>query len=791
MKKIFVILAGLFLATQMWADCTFTYFTTDGQPLTEEFAKLGTVKSHTYDVPNKKGVVTYYNQVTEIPTDFSVYTSLLRIDIPEGVTSIGEGAFNFSKELESVHLSSTVTSIGKNAFGNCEVLDYFFIPENCKITYIGPGAFYKCYKLGKFTLPEGITAINNDTFAYCQALSSINIPDGVETIGNTAFFNCSKLKSIIIPEGVTGIGDSAFHGTGLTSIVIPDSVERIGKYAFYECPLSSVALSRNLETIGERAFQRCKSIKSIIIPENVTSIGAFAFSSCDALESITCLNPVPPACGNRAFWTGKEYSMPVYVPCEGLEAYRAAEEWKNFGEHLQGGFHHYEFDITDDSKAYTCPCGLVDEETKAQYDARHYFSLTASEGDVTIGWKKVGTPADYIIQWSEDGIHWSQPETLGGSKNLVVIPDGATRYFRHGSTEAIERISSNQNNHWSFTMTSASGNASVEAGGNIMSLLDMTCQKNSLEDSPQHVFTGLFKGCDLLSVAPELPFTTLSQFCYMYMFEGTGITEAPVLPATNIPDGAYYGMFQDCKQLASAPELPGTRVARVAYKWIFKGCKLISEVSIADAMIIYNWTLPGDNPYFEWLDGAADQGKVKASMSMMGKQEVSPHLPEGWIWATEIMANEDPDSPGNFYTTFYNSRSAFLIPQGTKAYTAAIATRDGQKVVNLIRVEGGIIPKGTAVLLHSKEAANLEMIFTSAEVPAIEGNQFKGVDTTTAQLTSYDYFMFTHGSKGLGFYRMSPTAKLAPHKAYLSALHTSGTEGFIINPDRPDSSDFE
>lgn len=790
MKKIFVILAGLLLTAQLWADCTFVYFTTDGEPLSDQvFARLGTVKSHTFDVKSRKGVVTYSNQVTEIPDEFIGGPKLDRIDLPEGVVSIGKHAFFACKKLHSIHFSSTVTTIGQEAFRGCDALRYIGIPENCKITSLGAGAFNGCGLLEEFTLAEGITAIYDDTFAFCGSLINVNIPETVVSIGMRAFYQCYALQSIIIPEGVTSIGENAFKSSGLTSVVIPDGVEALDAYTFYDCgSLQSAVLPENLKTIGQHAFHNCRSLKSIIIPKSVTSLGDNAFDNCNSLESITCLNPVPPTCNDGTFWSLKTYNVPVYVPCEGLEAYRNATEWQKFGENLHGAAHHFEFDITDDSKAYTCPCGLVNEEVKAQYDARHYFSLTAVDGDVTVGWKKVGTPADYTIQWSEDGIHWSQPETLSESKTLMTIAAGKTGYFRHGSTEAINRISFHQSRHWSFTMTSDSGNATVEAGGNIMSLLDMTCQKNSLAGSPQHVFTGLFKGCDLLRVAPDLPFTTISQFCYMYMFAGTGITEAPELPATTIPDGAYYGMFQDCKQLATAPALVGTRLSRVAYKEMFKGCEIITEVSIADAA---TGSTGADNPFYAWLDGAAANGKVVVSLPMICNETVAQHLPSGWAWATSLNANEDPENPGSgYYTTFYDKRIAYTIPQGVKAYTARLEDGQEENIIELVRVPGGIIPKGTAVLLHS-ESAQVPMTTVVSEAPAIDGNEFKGTNADTPQTGEFKHYIFTHGQNGLGFYIMKPGTLLKAYKAYLYLPAYINVNVNVIDNQEGSNSNFE
>ena len=57
------------------------------------------------------------------------------------------------------------------------------------------------------------------------------------------------------------------------------------------------------------------------------------------------------------------------------------------------------------------------------------------------------------------------------------------------------------------------------------------------------------------------------------MFSGcTNLTSAPNLPATTLADYCYNGMFQDCTNLTSAPDLPATTLATECYYWMFNGC---------------------------------------------------------------------------------------------------------------------------------------------------------------------------------------------------------------------------
>ena len=117
------------------------------------------------------------------------------------------------------------------------------------LTKIGEAAFQGCSSLTSVTIPASVITIGSYAFYYCSSLTTVTIPDSVETIGDGAFEDCRSLTSVTIPASVTTIGNNAFYNcSSLTAVTIPDSVTTIGDGAFADCSsLADVYVERNTE----------------------------------------------------------------------------------------------------------------------------------------------------------------------------------------------------------------------------------------------------------------------------------------------------------------------------------------------------------------------------------------------------------------------------------------------------------------------------------------------------------------------------------------------------------------
>ena len=103
------------------------------------------------------------------------------------------------------------------------------------VTGIEEGAFKSCTRLTDINIPNSVTSIEWATFENCTGLTSINIPGSVTTIGSNAFYDCTSLTDINIPNSVTSIGEQAFYNCdNLKSVYMNASTPPfIGSQAFH------------------------------------------------------------------------------------------------------------------------------------------------------------------------------------------------------------------------------------------------------------------------------------------------------------------------------------------------------------------------------------------------------------------------------------------------------------------------------------------------------------------------------------------------------------------------------
>ena len=299
-----------------------------------------------------------------------------KVIISEGVTRVGNSAFENCSKLESVELPNTLTEIGTSAFKSAPLISVS-IPEN--VNSIGNGAF-AWTSLTEIAFPATVTSVGNEVMQDCKNLTTVTL-SGQTAIGDNAFKGCTSLTQITLPAGLQTIGANAFDGSGLTEINIPETVTSIGSYAFARTSLNTANIPASVQSLGGglfsecmqlssvtlssaanipgRMFEKCSALTSITIPEGVqsignyafqksglqniqlpsslTEIGAYAFNECKSLSTVQLPQSLT-SMGNFAFGsTGlTEVSIPDSVNSLGDSVFQSCPELKtvNFGTGL-------------------------------------------------------------------------------------------------------------------------------------------------------------------------------------------------------------------------------------------------------------------------------------------------------------------------------------------------------------------------------------------------------------------------------------------------------------------------
>jgi hypothetical protein len=190
---------------------------------------------------------------------------------------------------------------------------------------IGMSAFHYCQALESVNIPASVKTLNDFAFFDCSGLSSIEIPGNISQFGSCVFYGCTGLKSALLSEGCSYIGYGTFQDcSNLETVDMPESVMFIGEHAFSGCSsLSAITLPKHMKSIEQETFSVCSSLASIVIPSSITSIKEAAFNGCTGLTMIRFNGMVPSGLDNMVF-EGVNRFIPVYVPCESLDAYKSA-----------------------------------------------------------------------------------------------------------------------------------------------------------------------------------------------------------------------------------------------------------------------------------------------------------------------------------------------------------------------------------------------------------------------------------------------------------------------------------
>ena len=155
---------------------------------------------------------------------------LKKITIPAGVTSIGAGILSYCAWLDSVIVvpgnsvydsrekcNAIIETATNKLVAGC---NNTFIPLS--VTVIGEEAFSYCNQMDSLNIPAGVKSIEYGAFRGCSKIKTFVIPESVESIDAYAFNGCSKLDSVVVQRTVPPtLEANAFGYTNDCPIYVP------------------------------------------------------------------------------------------------------------------------------------------------------------------------------------------------------------------------------------------------------------------------------------------------------------------------------------------------------------------------------------------------------------------------------------------------------------------------------------------------------------------------------------------------------------------------------------------
>ena len=194
--------------------------------------------------------------ITEIgESAFENCTGLTSLNLPDGITTIGSSAFVYCSGLTSLTLPYGITSIGSGAFRGCSGLKEvrFCINDNLD-TYLTKGHPYinvacgiKYYindkEITSIVIPSSVTSLGNYAFQKCSTLESIYVSWPIPISAGSAFYDVDRKNcTLYVPQGtetdyfladVWGDFENIveFDATDIDKTTTSTNVEEVSRYS--------------------------------------------------------------------------------------------------------------------------------------------------------------------------------------------------------------------------------------------------------------------------------------------------------------------------------------------------------------------------------------------------------------------------------------------------------------------------------------------------------------------------------------------------------------------------------
>ena len=476
----------------------------------------------------------------------------------------GDPNVNEGKDVTWVLVDSTVTISGTGAMADYSLKN--------RSPWFGSNA------IKRVIIEQGVTSVGDRCFYRCSSLTDVTIPNTVKSLASGSFYDCKSLQNLSIDmDSISGKANMLSSFVGISNLTIGRSVvsidvsnifknfenltnivvnegnavydSRDNCNAIIEKATNSLILGggntvipNSVTSVGDMAFYRSMILECITIPSSVTSIGEGAFERCSSLDSVVCLNPVPPTLGENSF---SGISRNAILKVADVEKYMASDWSKWFkvfvdSNDTAGG-------VCGNSATWRYANGKLTisgtgEVTKGSWDAYNFTEVEIKEGVTHIGhsaFKDCTVLRNVIIP---NTILQIRTSAFSGCSSLasINVPEGVTNI----------------------------GYSAFEGCSSLASI--------NIPEGVTDIKENAFRGCSSLTsiIIPEGV-----KNIGIYAFEGCTSLTSIVIPNSVRVIG--QGAFEWCEKLANIT-LPDS--IRTIDSSTFKGCYRLSNIIIPESV---------------------------------------------------------------------------------------------------------------------------------------------------------------------------------------------------------------
>lgn len=204
---------------------------------------------------------------------------------------------------------------------------------------IGKSSFSSCNGMTAIVIPPTVSAISSYAFQNCFSLSAVVFPNLLLTVGDYVFRNCFSIEHIALSGALQSVGISVCENCeSLQEFLMPESLTTIGTYILRQCyALRHVSFPSATSMAPTGMLLYDYSLAHIKIPSNMALIAPNSFGACYGMAVYDFSNHASvPRLYNVSAFDSIADDCQIRVPASLVDEWKAATNWSTYADHIVG-----------------------------------------------------------------------------------------------------------------------------------------------------------------------------------------------------------------------------------------------------------------------------------------------------------------------------------------------------------------------------------------------------------------------------------------------------------------------